>query len=139
MSGVSIAILAGVFLGLFQSLHGKAEELPIRTATVLLLLFAAVAATALALVAEGPGAFGALSWRAVVVFALGGAIHFSGGWLLIGLSQRRVGVGITGLLVGATPVFTALIAWAIIGETLSIRDILGIAFVVVGVGVASWQ
>jgi drug/metabolite transporter (DMT)-like permease len=139
MSGVTIAILAGVFLGLFQSLHGKAEELPIRTATVLLLIFAAVAATTLAVVTEGLVAFRALTARAILVFALGGAIHFSGGWLLIGLSQRRVGVGITGLLVGATPVFTALIAWMVLGEMLSVRDVMGIALVVVGVGVASWR
>lgn len=139
MSGVTIAILAGVFLGLFQSLHGKAEELPIRTATVLLLIFAAVAATTLAVATEGLVAFRALTARAILVFALGGAIHFSGGWLLIGLSQRRVGVGITGLLVGATPVFTALIAWMVLGEMLSVRDVMGIALVVVGVGVASWR
>jgi drug/metabolite transporter (DMT)-like permease len=139
MNGVLTALLAGVFLGLFQSLHGKADELPIRTGTMLLLVIAAVAANGFALVSAGPGAYGALSLRAVLVFGLAGAIHFSGGWLLIGLSQRRVGVGITGLLVGATPVFTALIAWAVVGEVLSIRDLAGIALVVVGVGVASWR
>jgi drug/metabolite transporter (DMT)-like permease len=139
MSGITIAILAGVFLGLFQSLHGKADELPIRTATIVLLVFAAVAAVALALGIEGAAAFRALTWRTALVFGLGGAIHFSGGWLLIGLSQRRVGVGITGLLVGATPVFTALIAWVVLGEMLSGKDVLGIALVVIGVGVASWR
>ncbi len=106
---------------------------------MLLLVIAAVAANGFALVSSGPGAYGALSLRAILVFGLAGAIHFSGGWLLIGLSQRRVGVGITGLLVGATPVFTALIAWVVVGEVLSLRDLAGIALVVVGVGVASWR
>lgn len=139
MSGVIIAILSGIFLGLFQSLHGKAGRLPIRPATMLLLGIGAIIAGAFAVGTVGVDAYAALSGRALLLFALAGAIHFSGGWLLIGLSQRRVGVGITGLLVGATPVFTAVIAWTLIGEMLTARDLTGIALVVAGVGVASWR
>jgi drug/metabolite transporter (DMT)-like permease len=139
MSGVWIALIAGVFLGLFQSLHGNAENLPIRTGTMLLLAIAAVLVNVVALATSGLSAYTALSGRAILFFAVGGAIHFSGGWMFIGLAQRRVGVGITGLLVGATPVFTAIIAWTILGESLSAKDLAGIALVVAGVGVATWR
>ncbi len=139
MSGIAIALLAGVFLGLFQSLHGKAEELPIGTATITLLVIAAFAANIFTLIAVGVQGYTSLTARATLAFALSGAIHFSGGWLFIGLSQRRVGVGITGLLVGATPVFTAMVAWVVLGEVLTLRDIVGVLLVVVGVGVASWR
>lgn len=139
MGGVLLAIFSGVFLGLFQSLHGKAGSLPIRPATMLLIGIGAVIATVFALATVGLEAFRELTPRALMLFGLAGAIHFSGGWLLIGLSQRCVGVGITGLLVGATPVFTAVIAWTLIGEALTPRDLAGIALVVAGVGVASWR
>jgi drug/metabolite transporter (DMT)-like permease len=137
MHGVVTAIAAGVFLGLFQTLHGNAHELPVRTATVLLLGFGVVFVNAAAILTMGPGFYGELNVRALSYFTLAGAIHFSGGWMLVGLSQRRVGVGITGLLVGATPVFTAVIALVVLGEALSIRDLLGISLVVAGVWIAS--
>lgn len=139
MSGVLIALIAGVFLGLFQALHGNAENLPIRTGTMLLLAIAAVLVNVVTIATSGISAYTALSGRAVFFFATGGAIHFSGGWMFIGLAQRRVGVGITGLLVGATPVFTAIIAWTILGESLSVKDLAGIGLVVAGVGVATWR
>jgi drug/metabolite transporter (DMT)-like permease len=139
VSGITISIIAGVFLGLFQSLHGKAEELPLRTATMMLLVIAAVFSNALTLVLDGLDAYRALTLPGILYFAAAGAIHFSGGWMFIGISQRRVGVGITGLLVGATPVFTAIIAWLIIRETLSPMEIFGVVLVIIGVGIASWR
>jgi len=139
VSGITISIIAGVFLGLFQSLHGKAEELPLRTATMMLLVIAAVLSNALTLVTGGVAAYRALTLPGILYFAAAGAIHFSGGWMFIGISQRRVGVGITGLLVGATPVFTAIIAWLVIREGLTPMEIFGVVLVIIGVGVASWR
>lgn len=139
MSGITISIIAGVFLGLFQSLHGKAEELPLRTATMMLLVIAAVLSNVLTLVTGGVTAYRALTLPGILYFAAAGAIHFSGGWMFIGISQRRVGVGITGLLVGATPVFTAIIAWLVIREGLTPMEIFGVVLVIIGVGVASWR
>ena len=139
MNGMVAAIAAGVLLGLFQTLHGQAEELPVRTATVVLLIVAVAVATIAALLLLGIQPFLALTPRALLLFALAGAIHFSGGWMLMGVSQRSVGVGITGLLIGAAPVFTALIAVAAFGERLTPRDIVGVVLVVTGVGLASWK
>ncbi|MFP4153694.1 MAG: EamA family transporter [Alkalispirochaeta sp.] len=139
MSGITISIIAGVFLGLFQSLHGKAEELSLRTATMMLLVFAAILSNALTLATGGIEAYRALTLPGVLYFAAAGAIHFSGGWMFIGISQRRVGVGITGLLVGATPVFTAIIAWLVIREGLTPTEIGGVVLVIIGVGIASWR
>lgn len=139
MSGVAIAVIAGVFLGFFQSLHGKAEDLPLRTATTILLVIAAAVSHALTLVTKGVAAYGTLTATSILYFALAGAVHFCGGWLFIGLSQRRVGVGVTGLLVGATPVFTAVIAWILIQERLNPQEIVGIVLVIAGVGIASWR
>lgn len=139
MTGIFLALAAGVFLGLFQSLKGKDLVLPVRTATMVLLLVAAVVVNGAVLLYFGPSPYLALGLPAILMFAISGAIHFSGGWLMIGLSQHRVGVGVTGLLVGATPVFTTIIAWIVLGEQLEIKDIAGIALMITGVGLASWR
>lgn len=139
VSGVVISLIAGIFLGLFQSLHGKAEEIPLRSATAILLVIAALVSHLLTFAIKGAASYAAVTPVAVLFFALAGAIHFSGGWMFIGMSQRRVGVGVTGLLVGATPVFTAIIAWMILREGLNVQEMFGVALVIVGVGIASWR
>lgn len=139
MYGIIAALSAGVFLGLFQSLKGKDQVISVRTATMILLLVAVVLINGTVLFVHGPALYQALGVPAILLFALSGTIHFCGGWLMIGLSQRRVGVGITGLLVGTTPVFTALIAWLALGEQLDVKDMVGILLVVAGVGLASWR
>ena len=139
MVGIVTSLVGGVLLGLFQTFHAKTEALSVRSATALLLSFAVVLANAAVLITAGLAPYAALDAASLVWFAAAGAIHFVGGWMLIGLSQRAVGVGITGVLVGTTPVFTALVAWLALGETLSPKDLFGVALVVVGVGLASWK
>lgn len=139
MSGIWIAIAAGVLLGVFQPLHARAHDIGLQVATALLLVFAALIAHAIGLLTLGTGAYAGLTPRSILYFSVAGAIHFWAGWTFIGMSQRRVGVAITGLLVGATPVFTALVAWATLNERLAPLELVGVAMVVVGVGIASWR
>lgn len=139
MQGILTALTAGVLLGLFQWLLGKNRELPVRTATVVLLALATVIVNVLTVATLGVGAYAALSLRALGLFALAGVVHFAFGWMSTGMSQRQVGVGVTGVLIGTTPVFTAVIAWVFLGELLSTGDIIGIGLVVLGVGIVTWK
>lgn len=70
-------------------------------------------------------------------FAMAGLVHFFIGWTLISLSQNQVGAARTGALVGATPLFAAVVAALTLGEILDLWTILGILLVVGGVYLVS--
>ena len=139
MIGIYLSLIAGVLLGLFQVLNGKASAISLGTGNILLLGISAVTVIGLTLVTGGFSDIRSLSLTATGWFALAGAIHFSGGWLFMSLSQRKVGVGITGLLIGATPAFTATLAWFGVQESISPKEILGIGLIILGVWIASWK
>ncbi|QKE82967.1 DMT family transporter [Arthrobacter sp. NEB 688] len=59
------------------------------------------------------------------------------GLLLLGLLVRRGGAGASSSLFFVCPPVTALMAWAAFGDTLTLREVLGIVVAVVGVGIAT--
>lgn len=92
-------------------LHGKASAISLGTGTIFLLGISALSVISLTFLTGGFDDILSLTWSTADWFALAGAIHFSGRWLFMSLSHRTVGVGITGLLLGATPAFTATLVW----------------------------
>ncbi|MGG5259288.1 DMT family transporter [Phycicoccus avicenniae] len=71
---------------------------------------------------------------AVVWLAL---VNSVAGLLLLGLLVRRGGAGASSSLFFVCPPVTALMAWAAFGDTLSVREVVGIVVAVVGVGIAT--
>ena len=59
------------------------------------------------------------------------------GLLLLGMLVRRGGAGASASLFFVCPPVTAVLAWAIFGDTLGVREVLGILLAVVGVAVAT--
>lgn len=138
--GVLFSLLAGLFLGLFQAFNGRArEELSIRQGTFTLLLVSTTIVASGLLITGGVEPFRALTLRSGLLFAGAGLIHFILGWTLLSVSQNRVGAGRTGILVGSTPIFAAVLGFVILKESLSPVAILGIFLVVFGVVVVSYD
>lgn len=138
--GVLLSLLAGIFLGLFQAFNGRAREaLSIRHGTFTLLLVSTIIVASGLLLTSGPGVFRALTFRSGLLFAGAGLLHFILGWTLLSLSQNRVGAGRTGILVGATPIFAAILGYAFLGEELPPLALVGILLVVLGVVIVSYD
>lgn len=136
--GLLFSLLSGVFLGLFQALNGRAREaLAVRTGTVVLLLVSSLILSVALIVEGGAGGIFSVPLPALLLFGAAGLIHFSLGWSLLSLSQNLVGAGRTGVLVGSTPIWAAILGFAILGERLSVIATLGILLVVAGVIVVS--
>lgn len=136
--GLLLSLLSGVFLGLFQAFNGRAREaLAVRTGTVVLLLVSTLILSVALVVEGGVGALFSVGPSAFLLFGAAGLIHFGLGWSLLSLSQNLVGAGRTGVLVGSTPIITAVLGLLILGERLSPPATLGILLVVAGVVVVS--
>ena len=80
-----------------------------------------------------------LTRRDILAFALIGlfnnALYLGFGY--VGLQSVSAGIG--GLIVSANPVFTAVLAAPLLGETLTMRKILGLALGVAGVAFIVWH
>ena len=105
MSGVLWATASGIGFGLFQSVNRRA----IRgiddpyVSTFLQLAVATAILVVASLVSEDLSQLGDASGRAIVIFALAGIIHFVLGWLLLNVSQARIGASRTAPLITLTP------------------------------------
>jgi drug/metabolite transporter (DMT)-like permease len=136
--GVVPAVLAAVGFALFQLVNRRAlsgVDVFRGTATLLgvgaaILLLIAWVTGGLALVPSAPVA-------ALLFCAAAGFVHFFCGWTLLGLSQVRLGVARTGILLGTVPLFGALVAAAALDEGLTAPAVLGLLIVTTGVAVVS--
>ena len=138
MAGVLWATLAGIGFGLFQVINRRAgRNMDVYQATFILLFVSAVILTIASLVTEDLSLLAAAPLSALVNFGLAGIIHFFLGWTLLSVSQKRVGAARTGALVGATPLFAAIIGALLFNEFLNWPVALGITLVIAGVYIVS--
>ncbi len=80
-----------------------------------------------------------LSWRDAAVFAILGVANNA---LYLGLGYtglKTVSAGLGGLIVSANPVFTAMLAALVLGETMTWRKGVGLALGIVGVSFIVWH
>lgn len=80
-------------------------------------------------VADPVGGTVAVLWLALV--------NSVAGLLLLGLLVRQGGAGASASLFFVCPPVTALMAWVAFGDTLDVREVVGIVVAVVGVGIAT--
>jgi drug/metabolite transporter (DMT)-like permease len=102
----------------------------VRATTALLAASAAFAAVA-ALAIDGPGVLGAATTAGILYFAAAGLIHY-GGWGFMNASISRVGPSRMSAISGVTPLFSALLAVATLGESVNLLVGAGIVLIVVG-------
>jgi drug/metabolite transporter (DMT)-like permease len=134
VTGVLWATASGIGFGVFQSLNRKAIrgiEDPY-VSTFLQLAVATAVLVVASLVSEDLGQLGEASAGAIAVFALAGVIHFVLGWLLLNVSQARIGASRTAPLITLTPLFGTVLAVLLRGELPSAIALAAIAPIMVG-------
>jgi drug/metabolite transporter (DMT)-like permease len=80
-----------------------------------------------------------MSWRDAATFAILGVANNA---LYLGLGYtglKTVSAGLGGLIVSANPVFTAMFAALLLGETLTWRKVVGLLLGILGVGLIVWH
>jgi drug/metabolite transporter (DMT)-like permease len=118
VSGVLWATASGIGFGLFQSLNRRAiRGIEDPWVSTFLQLSAATGVLVVAsLVSEDLQQLEAASGGAIAIFALAGIIHFVLGWLLLNVSQARIGASRTAPLITLTPLFGVVLAALTLGE-----------------------
>ena len=138
MAGILWAIVAGVGFGFFQVVNRKGSQgIDIYRGTLILL---AVSTAILAIISAATRDLSVLSSASVtglLYFALAGIIHFSIGWTTFSISQQHIGAARTGAIVGSSPLFGAILAFAFLGEVPQPGGLLGILLIVIGVYLVS--
>jgi drug/metabolite transporter (DMT)-like permease len=100
-------------------------------ATTVLLVSAAVATAIAALAIDGTAILTAAPLASIAWFAGAGVIHY-GGWGFMNASIQRVGPSRFSAISGVTPLFGAILAVALLHETVNPIMAVGIALIVVG-------
>ena len=118
MSGVLWGTVSGIGFGVFQSLNRRAIrgiEDPY-VSTFLQLAVATAVLVVASLVSEDLSQLGDATGEAIALFALAGIIHFVLGWLLLNVSQARIGASRTAPLITLSPLFGVVLAVITLGE-----------------------
>jgi drug/metabolite transporter (DMT)-like permease len=134
VSGVLWATLSGIGFGVFQSLNRRAIrgiEDPY-VSTFLQLSVATAVLVAASLASEDLSQLGEASGKAIGLFALAGIVHFVLGWLLLNMSQARIGASRTAPLITLTPLFGVVLAVVTLGELPSAAVLAAIAPIMAG-------
>jgi drug/metabolite transporter (DMT)-like permease len=134
VSGVLWATASGIGFGLFQSLNRRAiRGIEDPWVSTFLQLSVATAILAVASVAsEDLGQLADASSKSIAIFAVAGVIHFVLGWLLLNMSQMRIGASRTAPLITLTPLFGVVMAAVTLGELPSAAALAAIAPIRVG-------
>jgi len=134
VTGVLWATASGIGFGVFQSLNRRAIrgiEDPSVSTFIQLAVATAVLVVA-SLLSEDPAELADASGDAIVLFALAGIIHFVLGWLLLNVSQARIGASRTAPLITLTPLFGVVLAMVTLGELPSVAALAAIAPIMIG-------
>ena len=128
------ATVSGLGFGVFQSLNRRAIrgiEDPY-VSTFLQLAVATAVLVVASLASEDLSRLGDASAGTICIFAIAGIVHFVLGWLLLNVSQARIGASRTAPLITLTPLFGTALAVLIRGELPSAGALAAIAPIMVG-------
>ena len=134
MNGVLWATASGVGFGIFQSVNRwaiRGIEDPY-VSTFIQLAVATTTLVAASLVSEDLSQLADASTEAIVLFAIAGIVHFVLGWVLLNVSQARIGASRTAPLITLTPLFGVLLAVVTLGELPSAAVLVAIVPIMAG-------
>ncbi|HZN89948.1 MAG TPA: DMT family transporter [Thermoleophilaceae bacterium] len=134
MNGVLWATASGVGFGVFQSVNRwaiRGIEDPY-VSTFIQLAVATTTLVAASLVSEDLSQLADASTEAIVLFAIAGIVHFVLGWVLLNVSQARIGASRTAPLITLTPLFGVLLAVVTLGELPSAAVLVAIVPIMAG-------
>jgi drug/metabolite transporter (DMT)-like permease len=141
MSGPALAAAAGLGFGVFQTLNRRAVGglNDAYLATFLQLLIAFCVLVVASVTTEDLGLLSEATTVSLVWFSAAGLVHFFVGWTLLNMSQMRIGAARTSPLLSTNPVFGAAIAAVWLSELPGLLQWLGIALVLAGAFVVSFE
>ena len=133
---LALALVPAVLWGFTPVIEKRALSdggTPLQASLVVVLADSAIYLAAIALLEPTP--FGGISLETLAVFALAGATGTALGRIAIFAGNQRVGASISSAVLSARPLFATALAVGFIGEPLSAPTAVGIAVLVVGLGV----
>jgi drug/metabolite transporter (DMT)-like permease len=134
MIGEAWAVTAGIGFGVFQTINRRAvRSMDVYVATFMQLLVSAVVLILISVFTEDLSQVRGTSASAWINFSLAGLFHFFIGWTFLNASQKKVGAARTASLIGATPLFAALLAAVTLSEFPRLVVVVGILIIVGGV------
>jgi drug/metabolite transporter (DMT)-like permease len=132
--GIFFSLLAAVFFSLSHiTLRRGVTKLGVSSGTIIMLLSGTFAAFVIALIVEGVDILWPINSASIIYFALGGLIHFLGGWGFQNASASRIGPTRLSMMTGSTPLFAAILAYLSLSQSLNIFIVLGIALIFFGI------
>ena len=133
---LALALVPAVLWGFTPVIEKRALSdggTPLQASLVVVLADSAIYLAAIALLEPTP--FGGISLETLAVFAFAGATGTALGRIAIFAGNQRVGASISSAVLSARPLFATALAVGFIGEPLSAPTAVGIAVLVVGLGV----
>lgn len=128
-----VAALCWGLVGLLQKLGTN------RISSCSLLVWLIVGFAALLPLLWRDGALNGLSWRVLLIGALGGAANGFGSWALFEALERGAKASVAVPLTALYPLVTIVLARIFLAETLSFRQWIGIALAVAGGAMLSYE
>ena len=132
--GILFSLLAALFFSLSHiTVRKGVTKVGVRTGTIIMLLAGTISTLVIALVLEGFEVLSPLNLTSILFFALGGVIHFLGGWGFQNASASRIGPARLSAMTGATPLFATILAFISLHQVINIYILAGIFLIVVGI------
>ena len=132
--GILFSFLAALFFSLSHiTVRKGVTGLGVSSGTIIMLLAGTLSTLLIALVMEGVEVFTPLNWISILFFALGGVVHFLGGWGFQNASASRIGPARLSAMTGATPLFAAILAFISLDQKVNIYVMAGILLITIGI------
>jgi len=132
--GIVFSILAALFFSLSHiTVRKGVTRLGVSSGTIIMLLVGTISTLVIALVLDGVDVLTPLNLTSILFFALGGVIHFLGGWGFQNASASRIGPARLSAMTGSTPLFATVLAFFSLHQVVNIYILSGIFLIVVGI------
>jgi len=132
--GLLFSLLAALFFSLSHITVRKGViKLGVSSGTIIMLLAGTISTLLIALILEGVGVLSPLNPVSLLFFALGGVIHFLGGWGFQNASASRIGPARLSAMTGSTPLFATILAFMSLNQVVNIYIVAGILLIVIGI------
>lgn len=132
--GILFSFLAALFFSLSHiTVRKGVTKLGVSYGTLIMLLAGTISTLLIALIIEGTDVLRPVNILGLVFFALGGVVHFLGGWGFQNASASRIGPARLSAMTGATPLFAAIIAFLSLNQVVNYYVLGGIVLIVVGI------
>jgi len=132
--GIFFSLWAALFFSISHiTVRKGVTKLGVSSGTIIMLLTGAVSTLLIALIQEGVQVLWPVKLESLLYFALGGVVHFLGGWGFQNASASRIGPTRLSAMTGSTPLFAVILAFISLNQVVNIYILAGIFLIVIGI------